>query len=83
MKFIYIENPKTNRQQVKWFVKEFIATGEWNKWVVLMTSKSNSEKELKGFGARIYGYRQRYENLQWDIHRGKNSFSIICRKEQI
>ena len=83
MKFTYIESPKINSHAVKAFVKEFMATGEWNKWVVLHTTEGNTSKELSIISQRVYGYRQRYASLQWDIHHGKDNFSIICRKEQI
>ena len=82
MKFTYIDTPKTSTHQVKAFVKQFMDTGEWNKWVVVYTTKGKTPKELASMRQRLYAYRRRYVSLQWEIHRGKDNFSIICRKEQ-
>jgi hypothetical protein len=82
MKFTYIDTPKTSTHKFKAFVKEFMDTGEWDKWVIVHTTKGKTPKELSSMRQRLYQTRQRYTSLQWDIHHGKDNFSIICRKEQ-
>jgi hypothetical protein len=83
MKFTYIDTPKTTKHKVKAFVKQFMATGEWNKWVVVHTTKGKTPTELANTRQRVYGYRGSYMALQWEVHHGEDNYSIICRKEQI
>ena len=44
MKIDYIENPVIRTHRVKAFVKTLIDTGEFDKWAILVTSTTKTEK---------------------------------------
>jgi len=80
MKINYIENPVIKTHKIKPFVKALMDTGEFDKWAILVTSETKSEKILKTFSTRMTSYRKNYPQIEWAIHHGKNNYSIICRK---
>jgi len=46
MKIDYIENPVIRTHRVKAFVKTLINTGEFDKWAILVSSTTKSERTL-------------------------------------
>jgi hypothetical protein len=80
MKIDYIENPVIRTHRVKAFVKTLINTGEFDKWAILVSSTTKSERTLKLFQSKVGGYRKQYPQVEWAINHGENNYSIICRK---
>lgn len=80
MKIDYIENPVIRTYRVKSFVKALMDTGEFDKWAILETSETKSQKVLSNFCAKVFQYRRNYPYVQWAINHGENNYSIICRK---
>jgi hypothetical protein len=80
MKIDYIENPVIRTHRVKAFVKTLINTGEFDKWAILVSSTTKSERTLKQFQSKVCGYRKQYPQIEWAINHGENNYSIICRK---
>ena len=80
MKIDYIENPVIRTHRVKAFVKTLINTGEFDKWAILVSSTTKSERTLKPFQSKVGGYRKQYPQVEWAINHGENNYSIICRK---
>jgi hypothetical protein len=78
--FNYIENPIIKTQRVKMFVKTLMNKGDFDKWAILFTSSKKSDKELRQLRQKVYSYRQQYPYVDWEIHYGDDSYSIICRK---
>ena len=83
----YIENPVINVvNKHKKKITELMESGEFNKWIIICTSEAKTTKDRSKLQVRKANFRQQYKfqftQIEWELHEGKDNYSIIVRKVQ-
>ena len=82
----YIENPviKIIHKNKKKII-ELMESGEFNRWIIICTSEAKTTKDKSKLQVRKANFRQQYKEftqIEWELHEGKDNYSIIVRKVQ-
>lgn len=63
-------------------IQTIINKGIPYEWVIIFTTQSKTQKDYGQAHNRMYGYKQRYTNMEWGVHHGDDNYSIICREKE-
>jgi hypothetical protein len=79
----YIEAAVIKTHLTKAIVKELLRSGEFERWVLVNSSKTKTKEDKKRFQIRACNYTSaysKYPELEWACHEGENNYSVVVRK---